>query len=289
MLHLEMNLEEFSLFRSYIEKKCSISLSDEKKYLVETRLTRLVVESGSDSFLDFYRKLSAGTDPQLRDKIIDAITTNETLWFRDTSPWVSLRDKLLPELAKRKAAGSLLRVRIWCAACSTGQEPYSLAMLIDDFCRQNPSLGLRPADVEIQASDISPAALTIAKHGRYDRISMRRGFTGEWERYRDEYFAKRGPVAEIDDKIRGRVRFFRFNLQESFAALGQFDVVMLRNVAIYFSQEFKQDLFRRVSRALHKDGVLILGSTESLNGLAAPFSPERFGRAFHYRNDKGGR
>ena len=277
-----LNQQEFDLFRTYIEKMCGISLSDDKKYLIETRLTNLVFESGATSFSDFYRKLDASPSPQLRSKIIDAMTTNETLWFRDGSPWVALRDHILPDLEKRKAGQ---KIRVWSAACSTGQEPYTISMIVDDYCRPEKRRRINPSDFEVVATDISNAALFMAKMGRYDRISMNRGFTGEWAPYKERYFESKGAISVIDDKIKSRVQFKQFNLQDSFAPLGRFDVVFLRNVAIYFSEDFKKNLFTKIANLLNPGGLLILGSAETTHGYSTRFKSTTLGRAMAYRID----
>lgn len=282
-----MTREEYVLFRDYIQRACSIALGEDKKYLLEARLAGLMSEHGCTSFSDFYRKAAVSTDAKLRDRIVDAITTNETLWFRDSSPWEVLRDHILPELAQQVAARQKTKIRVWSAACSTGQEPYSVAMLIDDLCR-NGTLGVAPSAFEIVATDISPSALFIAVAGRYDSISMRRGLTGEWERFRKVYFNRQGNVSEVSPELRERVQFRRFNLQDHFASLGRFDIVLLRNVAIYFSAEFKRELFLKIGRALVPGGCLLLGSAESLADQPTLFSMERHGKAYYYRNTRPG-
>lgn len=282
MSTLTANQEEFNLFKRYIEQNCSIALTDDKKYLLESRLTRLVVESGCESFLDFYKQITKSNSAALRDKIIDAMTTNETLWFRDGSPWSALKDKILPDLFDRRGGG---KIRIWSAACSTGQEPYTIGMVVDDFCRKsNGKIGVH--QFEITATDISTSALFIAMAGRYDRISMNRGFTDEWAPFRDRYFDKSGPVSVIKADIKKLVTFKRFNLQDSFAGLGVFDVVFIRNVAIYFSEAFKIDLYKRIQRAMNHGGYLVIGSSETLMGYSNSFESAQHGRAMLYRNGK---
>ena len=274
-----LSQREFDLFRGYIEKSCGITLSDDKKYLIETRLASLVFETGASSFTEFYQKVDDVSASQLRSKIIDAMTTNETLWFRDGSPWVALRDHILPELESRFRPGQPLR--FWSAACSTGQEPYSMAMLLSEYA--GPGRRIHPGNVEIVATDISKSALLVAQRGRYDRISMNRGFTGEWSNFKTKYFTGAGAVAEIDPKIRQRVRFVPFNLQESLMPLGSFDVVFLRNVAIYFSDAFRRELFNKIANILNPGGLLILGSAETIHGYSTRFKSATFGRAIAYR------
>jgi len=275
---------EFDLIRSYIEGECGISIPADKQYLVETRLTRLVAENGCRSFGEFHRKVTTGANRALRDRIVDAMTTNETLWFRDGSPWVAMRDQVLPVLA-RAAPGSR-KIRIWSAACSTGQEPYTIAMLIDHQHRVQPARALPPSRFEIVATDISPSALFIAMAGRYDRISMSRGLTGDWAPFKSRYFTDQGRVSVLSEDLRKRVVFKRFNLQNSFTTLGRFDVVFMRNVAIYFSDSFKRTLFDRVANTLNPSGLLFLGSAETLTSYSNRFEAVEHGRAVIYRRKR---
>lgn len=260
--------DEFKLLRDFIEQKCGIALGDEKAYLIETRLTKLMVESGCEDFGAFYQLVKNGTRRDLSEKIIDAMTTNETLWFRDVHPFTILRDKFLTPMSEEIRAGRRLRIRIWSAASSTGQEPYSIAMTVREFCRT--STVLKPEHVEIMATDISPSALFIATAGRYDPVAISRGLSTE---IRDRYFKQDGRVWILDESIRKMVTFKRFNLQESPAAFGRFDVVFLRYVAIYFSDALKRTIFENLARALSPSGHLIVGAVESLRGYSNAFEP----------------
>lgn len=257
---------EFKLLRDFIERSCGISLGDEKAYLIETRLAGLLAETGSPDYGSFYRLASSGMDHKLRDKIVDAMTTNETLWFRDGHPFLILRDKLLPPLVESLLNGSRFRVRIWSAASSTGQEPYSIAMTILELCRSNPRL--RPDQFEILATDISPSALFVANAGRYDSAAIARGLP---EDTRDRYFRKEGNVWVVDDAVKRLVTFRKFNLQDALDPLGKFDVVFMRYVAIYFAEEFKRRLFANVARLLAPEGHLIISAVETLMGISDDF------------------
>lgn len=283
-MKFDIEQHEFDVLRDYIERQCGIVLGDNKKYLVETRLTKLVVESGSTSFAEFTRKLIGTPNASLRDKLVDAITTNETLWFRDGAPWITFRDIVLPAIGKRIRQRPDTKFRIWSAACSTGQEPYSVAMLIDAFCRLGVGTKLKPENFEIVATDISPTALFIASSGRYDSISMNRGFTGEWESFRRQYFKETGRVSVISDQIKKLVKYQRFNLQDSFSTLGKFDIVLLRNVAIYFSNKFKTELFQRIARTMNPEGYLLVGSSETVLGYTDVFVTESSHRTTLFRN-----
>lgn len=272
--------EEFKLLRDYIADQCGIFVGDQKLYLLESRLSILVVENGCKSFHEFYRK--AVNDPYngLRDKIIDAITTNETLWFRDQTPWFIFKEVIIPDFFNTLSKGLKNRIRIWSAACSTGQEPYSIAMVLDEAIRERLGRDISPEHFEILATDISPSALFLAIAGRYDQIAMSRGMS---ERYRDRYFAQRGRVWELDPVIRKRITFKQLNLQSRFSPLGKFDLIMCRNVAIYFSDAFKNDLFSRMASTLNGRGYFFVGSAESLTGYSDDFELFEHNRGIYYR------
>lgn len=259
---------EFDLMRGYIEKNCGIHLDPGKEYLIETRLTDLVIEKGCKSFLEFHRAALSDTTGKLRDRIVDAMTTNETYFFRDDTLWTYMKDVAVPQLLKRAAAtGS---ARVWSAAASTGQEAYSIAMLIDETARSQGTPQLARC-IEIVGTDISSAALFLALSGRYDSLAIRRGLSDD---RRKRYFREDGSVWVLDEEIRKRARFKRFNLMDSFAGLGQFDLVLCRYVAIYFQEDFKKDLFARIGGVLRPGSHLLLGATESLRGYADGYVAE---------------
>lgn len=268
---------EFKLLRDYIEERCGIALGEEKAYLIETRLTKLMAMNGCDDFTQFHRLIKNSNDADLHDKIIDAMTTNETLWFRDTHPFTILKEKILPELAKDLRAGKKQRARIWSAASSTGQEAYSIAMTIHEFCRVNP--GIRPEQFEIVGTDISSSALFLAKNARYDAIAIKRGLADDM---RDRYFHADGRVWVVNDNVKSLANFQKFNLQDSPAGLGRFDVIFLRYVAIYFSLTFKQALFKRLALSANRPGYLIIGAVESLRGINEDFEMKSHAGGYYY-------
>jgi len=283
---MNISQEEFDLLRSYIQKHCGILVGDEKSYLIESRLAQLVVESGSTDFKQFYIKAKNDSAGALRDKIIDAMTTNETLWFRDGGPWKLLKEVLLPAFIETLASRKKMRIRIWSAACSTGQEPYSIAMLIEDLLSLPSAKGVRPEQFEIMATDISPSVLFLAISGRYNQIAISRGLD---DLHKNKYFEQKGRVWEIKPFLRKRITFKQFNLQHSFSPLGTFDLVLCRNVAIYFSTEFKKDLFSRIAATLRVNkGCLLLGSTESLIGYSEEFDMKDERNVIHYKVKEGG-
>lgn len=264
---------EFALMARYIEEVCGIHLRGDKAYLIESRLSDLAAASGCRSFQAFLHQARDDASGRLRDRIVDAITTNETSWFRDRSAWTFLEEEGVPALLDRTLnQGS---ARVWSAAVSTGQEVYSLLMLMDEILQERglPSFLGR---VEVQATDISHSALETARAGVYDQIAMGRGLSPE---RRDRYFVPGPEGWTFAPRLRERVRFRRYNLQDNFAFLGRFDLVLCRYVSIYFSDDFKRDLFRRLARAVRPGGVLLLGATESLREFSGDFDIRYFKNA----------
>lgn len=269
---------EFRLLRDYIERHCGIVLGEEKAYLVETRLAGLLAETGCRDYGSFYRLASAESGNALRDKIVDAMTTNETLWFRDGHPFQILREVLLPEFSRQLLEGGRFRIRIWSAAASTGQEPYSIAMTLLEHCRLNP--GLRPDQFEIVASDISPSALFLARAGRYDAGALGRGMP---EDLRDRYFRQEGQVWALDDSVKRLVTLRKFNLQDPMDSLGRFDIVFCRYVTIYFSDPFKRQIYEGIARLTSPGGYLFISAVENMHGHADLFETRSHGSGTYYR------
>lgn len=252
-----INEEEFSLFQTFLCENSGILVPIEKAYLFETRLSRIMAEMGCATFGDFYAHICSHRDPRITQKIIDAMVTNETMWFRDAHPFDVLRDVVLPELVSALADGRKNRARIWCAAVSTGQEAYSAAMCVHEYLKCNEIRGVDLSQFEFWATDISERVLEIAKNGRYDAISMMRGMS---EKYRQAYFREENGAWNIDPTIRDAVRFIKFNLQENFRTFGVFDVIFCRYVLIYFSPEAKARLVKKLSGSLAQNGVLFAES-----------------------------
>ena len=280
-MNLKVNPTEFTLLRDYIEEQCGICLKPEKAYLVENRLSSLMEEYKCRDFSEFYRLVKGGSRLELRDKLVDAMTTNETLWFRDQHPFAILKEKLLPEFVSEIKAGKRQKVRIWSGASSTGQEPYSIAMTLRDFCATQ--ITLRPEMCEIIATDISPTALAAAQAGRYDSVAMGRGMSPE---VLNRYFKQDGLHHVVHPDIRKMVQFKRFNLQDSPIGFSPVDVIFLRYVAIYFSEEFKRGLFARLARTLSPGGYLVIGAIETLRGISDDFKTENHAGGAYYKRIK---
>ncbi len=271
--------QEFQLFQAFILEQSGISLDDDKTYLVESRLKRLLAEFECATYGDLYRKSSENARGPLRSKIIDAITTNETLWFRDKAPFTILNEVLLPEMAKQIAHGKP-KVRIWSAACSTGQEPYSIAISIHEFCQWHGGGAVHPAHFEILATDISSEALSLAREGAYDGLSMSRGMT---DAVKNKYFRQNGRSWGIDANLKAMIEFRAFNLMDNFAPLGVFDAIFCRNVAIYFSQPVKSELFDKMYQCLRPGGTFLLGTSESLGYYNTRFKAREHNNHTYYQ------
>jgi chemotaxis protein methyltransferase CheR len=255
----DIDLNELRLIQNYIEQNCGIHLVDDKMYLVQARLTTLMVENACNSFTELYHKAIADSTHGLRDKIVEAMTTNETFWFRDAGPFCILDEVLLRELAEEIRSGKRSKIKIWSAACSTGQEPYSIAMTVLEFARKE--YGLKPEDFEILATDISSTALYLARAGRYDSHAISRGLP---EDLKNRYFQQDGNVWAITDDVKKMVKYKKLNLRDNFSPVGKQDIIFMRYVLIYFSDELKKDILRRVTRLLRPDGYLFVGASESI-------------------------
>lgn len=259
MISSNLSPAEFAIFQEYIKEQCGIDFNEDKAYLIESRLSKFLISFGLSSFEELYRMLNSQKDAGLAEQVIDAITTNETLWFRDKTPWVILEEVLLPAYIDEIRSGRRSKVKIWSAACSSGQEPYSIAMCIDSYLRRWRVQDVTLAHFEIIATDISATVLKLARMGKYDAISMARGLENK---YRDAYFYQEGRVWKLNDLVKNAVVFRRFNLQNSFLGLGEFDAVFCRYVTIYFSEQFKKAVFAKIAGVLAKDGVLFIGNSE---------------------------
>lgn len=262
-------------FRRFLEEACGIVLGENKHYLVTSRLNRLTQEFSFQSLNDMLNALKANKDSKLRERVIDAMTTNETSWFRDNYPYEILTEDLLPEILQQKPS----RVRIWSAAASTGQEPYSIAMIVNEFQAARP--GALTSPVEIVGTDISSSVLSAARKGMYDELSMARGLSAD---RRKRFFSQAGANQwQINEKVRSIVRFNELNLLQNYSLLGKFDLIFCRNVLIYFSAESKTSILERMAQILNPGGFLILGGSETPSGYSHSFDMVRFTKGVGYR------
>lgn len=242
---------DYEAIHEFLERNAGIRLGAGKEYLVTSRLGRLIRAHGLADFPALVSQLQAPGSRQLQVAVVDAMTTNETFWFRDPVHY-----RILTEVVEPQAAGRGLR--IWSAACSTGQEPYTLAMVLHEARN-----GRSPSPHTIIGTDISTLALAQARQGRYCGLSAARGLSDD---QRQRYFEHDGDCLEVRPEFRRGVEFREFNLLRPYDLLGRFDVVYCRNVLIYFSAERKRDILERIARVLNPGGHLFLGSTESMNG-----------------------
>jgi chemotaxis protein methyltransferase CheR len=274
--------EEFNVLTKYIHSVCGVALDSTKTYLVETRLKSMMQQYGCTSYMDLYSKVKADRSGNMEKAVVDAITTNETLFFRDASPFELLKHKILPDLidARSKAnPGRPVPIRIWSAACSTGQEVYSVAIALRE------ALGnLGNYQITILGTDISDDAVTRASYGKYNKFEIERGLAPQTL---NRYFTLMGDGWKIKDEIRAMAVFKKFNLMKPFSGLGKFDVVLCRNVAIYFTPADKKMVFEKIAGVLEPDGSLIIGSTESLTGVTEAFDTKRYMRSIFYQPRSG--
>jgi chemotaxis protein methyltransferase CheR len=273
---VQVRPEEIPMVAQLVYQLCGIVVDASKGYLIESRLSGPATANGCATFSDFCQKLRSSADPVFRNQVIDAITTQETLFFRDSSPFEALQHRVLPNLIDAKA-GSLCpkRIRIWSAACSTGQEPYSIAMAL---CELIPDV--LSWDVHILATDISDAAVKHASMGRYAKHEIQRGMKPH---LLPKYFHEEPSGWRVSDPLRSLIAFQRRNLLEPFTTLGPFDVIFCRNVAIYFDLQARRSLFLRLADRLTADGTLFVGASESLTDLDAQFQPMHHCRTVYYQ------
>lgn len=276
-MNINLSREEFSLMQKFIKDHCGILITSDKAYLIESRLGRLVVETGARNFYGLYRILESNV--KVRQKMIDAITTNETQWFRDKTPWLILEEVLLPSYIDQIRKGSRKEVNIWSAACSSGQEPYSVAMCIQRYIDKMNIEDVSPEYFKITATDISESILAAARSGCYDETAVKRGLDSG---YFEKFFYKKGISWIIKDSIKDRVKFKQLNLADKFSSPGRFDMVFCRYVMIYFSDEAKNILMKKVLSSLSPGGVMFLGNSEILNSEASFFKQLNYKEGTYY-------
>ncbi len=268
---------EFEIIARFIKEISGISLEQNKVYLIESRLSNLVVKEKCKTFSDFFFK--AKFNKNLQEQIIDAISTNETSFFRDNAPFDALRYKILPDLIdKKKGLNSkfIPSLRIWSAACATGQEPYSIAMSLSEML---PDIH-KNWNISILATDISDEMIKKASMAMFSEFELNRGLS---QTFRYKYFFSNNGGWQAKDSIRSLVRFQKVNLLAPFRGLGKFDIVFCRNVAIYFDLPTKRSLFDRISEVLNPYGCLLIGSTETLLGISEKYVSKNYLRAVYYQ------
>ena len=263
---------DYEFLRKLLKERSGLDLSSDKQYLVESRLNPLARRVGLSSIAELVAKIKSGTEA-LTSEVVEAMTTNETFFFRDRIPFDHLRQTVLPGLVQARANRRALR--IWCAASSTGQEPYSIAMCIKEFAP------LARWRVEIVATDLSHGVLEKSKAGIFSQFEVQRGLPIQML---VKYFTQTGDLWQINADIRAMVQHRQLNLLQDFSHLGSFDVIFCRNVLIYFDQETKTAIFDRLARVLEPDGVLALGAAESVVGISDAFKPDPQRRGLYRPN-----
>ncbi|NBJ11037.1 CheR family methyltransferase [Microvirga arsenatis] len=273
-----MTEAEFEALRAFLKARSGLSLSADKRYLVESRLGSVCSRFKIESLSHLVREIRSGRSSALEKATVEAMTTNETFFFRDKAPFDLFQDVLLPKYLKERAASR--RLRIWCAAASTGQEPYSLAMLLKEAAAR-----MAGWQVEIIASDISTEVLEKAKAGFYNQFEVQRGLPA---RLLVKYFAQVGDQWQISPEIRSMVDFRYLNLIEDFSRLGTFDIVYCRNVLIYFDAALKADVLRRIANTMAPDGSLLLGASETILGVTDALTLDAAHRGLYTKTSGAG-
>lgn len=270
----QLDDRSYDQFREFLEQQCGIVLGANKQYLVKSRLAPLMAKFDVESLSDLVSRTLSPVERQLRAAVIDAMTTNETLWFRDEYPFELLKKRLVPEFTNRRTP-----LKIWSAASSSGQEPYSIAMSTLEFQSANP--GSLPGGVQIIGTDISNTMLEHCKYAHYDSLALARGLSAE----RKRQFFENGDngMSKVKDSVKKLVNFRQLNLLNSYSLMGRFDIVFCRNVLIYFAPEVKAKILSQIHGVLNPGGYLFLGASESLSGLSDDFEMIRCNPGIIYK------
>ena len=257
-----MTPPDYEYLRKLLKDHSGLDLSADKQYLIESRLLPLSRKCGVPGIGELVQKMKGGSSTIIA-QVVEAMTTNETFFFRDKVPFEHFRDTIMPEMLKARA--NRKSIRIWCAAGSTGQEPYSLAMSLKEM-----GATLAGWRVEIIATDLSTEVLEKSKSGVYSQFEVQRGLPIQ---LLVKYFKQNGELWQISPELRAMVQHRQLNLLHDFSQLGTFDIIFCRNVLIYFDQDTKINIFGRLAKAMEGDGFLVLGAAETVVGLTDVFKP----------------
>ncbi|MGQ0685150.1 CheR family methyltransferase [Bradyrhizobium sp.] len=269
-----MTPPDYEYLRKLLKDQSGLDLSADKQYLIESRLAPLARKAGLAGIAELVQRMKTGST-SLVAQVVEAMTTNETFFFRDKVPFDHFRQSIMPEILKARVARR--SIRIWCAAGSTGQEPYSLAMCLKEMDSQ-----LAGWRVEVIATDLSQEVLEKSKAGLYSQFEVQRGLPIQ---LLVKYFKQTGEFWQINPELRAMVQHRRLNLLHDFSGLGTFDVIFCRNVLIYFDQDTKINIFNRLCKAMEPDGFLVLGAAETVVGLTDAFKPCSDKRGLYRPND----
>lgn len=270
-----MHISNFDLYRDLLKEKSGLTLTPDKAYLLESRLTPVAKKWGYSSLDTMCMALRGVPDPNLIKDVVEAMTTNETSFFRDSKPFDLFRDYMLPEMMKSRASAK--KLRIWCAAASSGQEPYSLSMLLKEK-----GAALNGWTIDIIGTDISTEILDTAKRGEYSQFEVQRGLPITLLM---KYFEQKGEKWCLKDDIKKMVKYQYFNLLDSMASLGKFDIVFCRNVLIYFDRDTKAEILNRMAKQMAPDSMLVLGGAETVMGITETFKPLADKRGLYVKNE----
>ena len=257
-----MTPPDYEYLRKLLKDHSGLDLSADKQYLIESRLLPLSRKAGLPGISELVQKMKGGSSALIA-QVVEAMTTNETFFFRDKVPFDHFRDSIMPEIMKARAARK--SIRIWCAAGSTGQEPYSLAMCVKEMGAQ-----LAGWRVEIIATDLSNEVLEKSRAGIYSQFEVQRGLPIQ---LLVKNFKQNGEMWQLNADIRAMVQHRQLNLLHDFSQLGVFDIIFCRNVLIYFDQDTKINIFGRLAKIMEPDGFLVLGAAETVVGLTDVFKP----------------
>jgi len=258
-----MKIQDFEVFKALLYQKSGLVITPDKSYLLESRLASVNKTFGISDMEALTQKLRMAPDPKLVTAVVEAMTTNETMFFRDQKPFDKFRDFVVPSIIKAK--GPSCNIRVWSAACSSGQEPYTLGMTIKENQARWPGVKF-----EIVATDISNDILNKAREGRYSQFEVQRGMPIS---LLIKYFNQNGDIWTIKDDLKAMVKYQMFNLLDPLDALGTFDVIYCRNVLIYFDQPTKGRILEKMAKRLQKHGYLFLGGAETVLGITQAFKP----------------
>lgn len=272
---------EVTLFAEFIHARTGIVVNSTKAYLLESRLGPMLDEYGASTFTDFF--YAGQRSAEWAARVVDAISTHETSFFRDQRPFDLLRGKILPDFFGKRQNGlesSSFGLRIWSAACSTGQEVYSLAMIVAELL----DAGMSRGDITITGTDISGLAIKKAKDGVYTSYEVERGVPPT---LRQKYFESQGELLKVRADLQAMTVFSKMNLLAAAEGCGLYDIILCRNVAIYFNQEDRRRLFERIAACLRPEGILIIGSTESLFGVSDRFTRNESSNTVYFQKKRG--
>lgn len=273
-----MNSSDFELMQELLRSRSGLVVTRDKIYLLESRLTPLARRNGMESLDELVSKIRTENDATLINEVVDAMTTNESFFFRDKNPFDAMEQSILPAL--RESRANTKRLRIWCAAASSGQEPYSLGLILKEKWDM-----WKDWNIEIIGTDISTKILDKARKGMYSQFEVQRGLPVQMM---IKYFTQKGDLWELSDEIRSMVQYKEMNLLDSFDGMGKFDVIFCRNVLIYFDTDNKASVLDRMYEHLAPDGSVFLGAAETVLGITDRFKPVRGLRGVYAPTDAEG-